>query len=777
MNSERLVHLLKYSSKTFLYLLILVLLVIAVLFIYKSSTSKNTEQAKKVPSIYRIDNTNMTSRTMDRHFEVYENGSWNKMFLKGTNIGSSIPGKWFTEFPADPALYRSWLEDIGKMNLNMIRLYTLFDPSFYQVLKEYNEDPTHSTIWLIQEIWPDDFVPGCNFHNPTYKSAYKQEVKQVINALHGNLEQPGRAFRAYGNYSADVSPYVLGVLIGREFEPEEVENTNKKSPEYTNHNGIYVKINEGTPTEVWLAELCDFTMSYTQNTYKWQYPVGFVSWPTLDPLTHHSEREPLNISAIPAYNDREEVRPDRFFKGSSNLAGFFGAYHIYPNFPDFMNNEPDFAKFIDKNGSFHYIGYLSSFMAIHPPYPAVVAEFGISTSLNTAHMNPDGFHHGGLSEADQGPMIARMVTAIKNEGYAGSIIFAWVDEWAKKTWNTEPYMIPWDRHVSWKNAMDPEQNYGIVAAEPDHIPFTGASYKKDQFASSSNSTRNTTIKALEKDVDEAFLYLAITLENMPKTKNGDILWEEIDLYIGIDTAKRDAGEFKMPIKDLPKLPTGIEFLLHIQSPEDTSLLVIPSYNRSKFRYSITASDKGVFEEIKAVVNRERITLDKRIFPALISDQSVLRYGQFDPKKQDYNSLAHWYIDAKTETIYMRLPWMLLGFTDPSTATVINDVKKYVKDPDSANFLTAFEKCSEEMPDYTMDAAEDMEDWNRLDTEKTDGVLFYVVTYNKQILDFQPRITTSFEMPKSYMWKHWEEPSYRYRLKTSYPSLADFFRGL
>jgi hypothetical protein len=109
------------------------------------------------------------------------------------------------------------------------------DPAFYQVLKEYNEDPNTPTLRLIQEIWPDDFVPNCNFHNENYKASYKEEVKKVIDALHGNLEELGRANRAYGNYSADVSPYVLGVLIGREFEPEEVESTNINGSEHNKH--------------------------------------------------------------------------------------------------------------------------------------------------------------------------------------------------------------------------------------------------------------------------------------------------------------------------------------------------------------------------------------------------------------------------------------------------------------------------------------------------------------------------------------------------------------
>ena len=62
-------------------------------------------------------------------------------------------------------------------------------------------------------------------------------------------------------------------------------------------------------------------------------------------------------------------------------------------------------------------------------------------------------------------MIARMTDAIVREAYAGAIVFEWIDEWAKKTWSTENYMIPYERHVLWHNVLDPEQNYGLMAVE------------------------------------------------------------------------------------------------------------------------------------------------------------------------------------------------------------------------------------------------------------------------------------------------------------------------
>jgi hypothetical protein len=712
-------------------------------------TGCSKEEKKIAISVYQSHKTSMRTRTSERYFEVYQEEQWNKFFIKGINIGTSTPGKWYTQFPADRALYRSWLEDIAAMNINTIRMYTLLDPAFYQVLLEFNEDPSTPTIWLMQEIWPDDEVPDLNFNHTSYKMSYKKEVQLVIDALHGNAEIPGRPYRAYGHYSADVSPYILGILIGREFEPEEVKSTDANNPPSIEYLGHYVTIKNATPTEAWLAELTDFTMSYTQEKYNWQYPVGFVSWPTLDPLSHPTEHETSEISASPAYNDRETVHPDRFRKGKENLAGFFGAYHIYPNYPDFMNNEPHLSNYSDNHGSFRYLGYLHQFMEIHPPYPAVVAEFGISTSLNTAHINPDGLNHGGLSEDSQATKTIRMMNTIKNEGYAGGILFEWTDEWAKKTWNTEPYMVPWERKVLWKNAMDPEQNYGILSAESDHIPFGTDSSHIEDYDVKSRTPNKTMIKSLEKSADVSFLYLALELENMPLLSRGQIAWDDVNIAIGIDTALRESGEFKMPFKGLPDLPSGIEFLLKIQSPNDASLLVIPSYNRGHYKFSITRSHTAEFERIISVANRERVTLDKRVFPELLSDESVLTYGSFHSEDTEYNSLAHWYADPDAMKIYIRLPWMLLGVSDPSSASVINDPKEYHTHPQR----------------------------DELQIEKSDGFIFYPVIYNEKMLDFQPRLGDSFIKGTPYLWELWEEPSFQYRLKKSYSILAVYFKDL
>ncbi len=748
----------------------LILVIVANLSFFAASCA--TGEDPPAPALDEINGTLLAARTGERYFEVFDGTQWTDLTVKGVNVGTSLPGRWYTEFPADIQLYRSWLNDIAAMNANTVRIYTLLDPSFYRALSEHNSDPDNETLWLIQEIWPHDEVPELNLYDQDYRDNYLEEIERVIDALHGSADIPSRPYRAYGNYSADVSPYVLGILIGRELEPDEVAATDKANPELDGYSGKFVRAAAGqaSPTEVWLAEMSDHTLQYSQSIYSHQYPVGFVSWPTLDPLTHFTEWEE---DGTPGYNDREEVNPNVFSAGPENEAGFFGAYHIYPNYPDFMNNEPAFAEHEDDQGVFRYKGYLNQFMAIHPPYPALVAEFGISTSLNTSHINPEGLNHGGLTEQDQGEMTVRMMRSILDEGYAGGIIFEWTDEWAKKTWNTEPFMIPWERQVFWQNAMCPEQNYGLVAVEPEvrseeelYQTWLEASATEAFNPPDNRPESFGKIKAIEVGADEAFLYLTLTIDPGNSSGSSGIPWDELGIAVGIDVGIRDAGSFAMPLHGLPDLPTGTEFLLHVSSPEQAELLVVPSYNRASFNFKPEPAPEANYERIEALVNRERITPDGRVFPALYSDESELKYGNFIPSHPDYDSTSHFFTEGDSGRIIFRLPWMLLNVSDPSAGSIIIDAGDY-----------------SELP-----ARDELAYGN------TKGLFLYSATYSKaalngeqavdimsakpEAIDFEPRRGNSFnEETEPYLWNGWEEPRYRFRLKESFEHIAGYFETI
>ncbi|HBO35136.1 MAG TPA: hypothetical protein DD633_00820, partial [Sphaerochaeta sp.] len=70
-----------------------------------------------------------------------------------------MPGRWFTEFPQDKSLYYHWLEQMGELGVNTIRIYTLLDPQFYQAFSLYNRMHQDRPIYLLQEIWPEEEPP------------------------------------------------------------------------------------------------------------------------------------------------------------------------------------------------------------------------------------------------------------------------------------------------------------------------------------------------------------------------------------------------------------------------------------------------------------------------------------------------------------------------------------------------------------------------------------------------------------------------------------------
>lgn len=77
---------------------------------------------------------------------------------------------------------------------------------------------------------------------------------------------------------------------------------------------------------------CDYVLQYQEDTYAWQHPVGIVSWPTLDPTEHDSEWNESGDKSK-QYNDKVAVDINHILTKEKLQAGFFGAYHIYPNYP------------------------------------------------------------------------------------------------------------------------------------------------------------------------------------------------------------------------------------------------------------------------------------------------------------------------------------------------------------------------------------------------------------------------------------------------------------
>lgn len=727
-----------------------VLVVAAIVFAVVSVTRVD-RQAKPAP-VAMVDGMDVAARTNGRYFEVYDGTRWNKFLVRGVDVGIALPGKWFSEFPADDKLYRSWFEEISGLNANTIRVYTLLDPVFYQTLYDFNKS-SKKKLMLLQEVWPDDTVPGYNLYDKGYTSSYQREIAMDMEALAGRKNIPERKGRAWGDYNADVTPYVLGVVLGREIVFDEANTTNALNPEKSVYKGNYVSAVAGSRAiETWMAQTCDYTVQQMKSD-GWAAPVSFVSWPTLDPMTHPTEATP----GVPKSQEQEDsavLDPNHILPEGAAGAGLFACYHIYPYYPDFMNREPAYAEYRDDKGVLRYGGYLKQFMAILPDYPALVGEFGMSTSMGIAHINPEGFNHGGIDEQQQGELESRMYQAIVREGYAGGAIFEWADEWSKRTWVDMDYMIPFERHILWHNEMDPEQNFGLMAYDPGRATAEKAtSYWESKKASGAAVAG---VKGLKVNYDEGFAYLEVDFEGAVARELLPGAAGDLQLLVGIDTIGKQSGTVKLPVAGLPDLTGGVEFLLSINAKDGALLLARPDYDRGTTKFMAASATDPEFVHIKLLVNREQVnTLDGTVFPGQYTDDSLLRYGTFVPTSKDYYSLAHWYVSGDGRKLYVRLPWLLLNVSDPSSLTVIHDDRTNLPEGPAA---------------VRTELGQDA-----LHTEKTDGFSFYVVTTRGgKLSDFQPRAGTDWASAKKFAWAAWDTPTFRERIKKSYPEIKALY---
>jgi tetratricopeptide (TPR) repeat protein len=426
----------------------------------------------------------VAARLRDGFFEVPDGENWKRIYVAGVNIGPATPGHFASEPPTDVATYLKWFSQIGALGANAVRVYTLLPPAFYHALLTYNERNPEVPIYLLQEIWLRD-PPSANLFDAEFTAGFEQEIRDVVDVIHGQSDLPIQPGRAGGIFSADVSPYVLGWLVGREIEPHVVLATNVQNPRTRSFTGQHLRVRSGNASEVWLTQRCEFLLQYQVEKYNWQHPVSIVNWPPLDPLTHTSEsrmveewrirrergeRLPPLKPALYDDNDAVSVDEEKIEPQPALQSGFFATYHLYPFYPDFILHESSYRSASDSQGINSYWGYITDLKRHFRRTPVLVGEYGLSTSVGIAHFNPNGWNHGGMNEVEQGRALVRLSQNIRDAGYAGGIVFEWIDEWWKHNWIAFPFEKPFHRNALWHNDMDPEQSFGIQKFIPTSRP-------------------------------------------------------------------------------------------------------------------------------------------------------------------------------------------------------------------------------------------------------------------------------------------------------------------
>lgn len=654
------------------------------------------------PPLDPPDTLAVPARARGDGFEVRGgDGSWEPFWVRGVNLGAALPGRHPSQFP-DSVTYAGWIESMAEMGANVVRVYTIHPPGFYEALAQHNRRHPDDPLRLVHGVWTE-LPPGDDYTDPEWEAEFFDEMRRVVDLLHGRADLAPRPGHASGFYTEDVSEWVLAYIIGREWEPYSVaafDSLAAGRPELRGFRGDYLTVEGGNAMDAWLAKAVEEMVAYETETYREQRPVAYTNWPTLDPLHHPTEttrraevaiREARGeaVRKAPREFDNDSVAVDAALVRPTDAfpAGTFASYHAYPYYPDFMVLRPSYRSTRSSMGPSAYAGYLQELKAHHPDMPVLIAEYGVPASMGVAHLQPNGWHHGGHSEESMADVDRRLTLELAEAGMAGGIVFAWIDEWFKKNWLVLEFELPPDRNRLWLNRLDPEQHYGIWAMEP--VPAVeGATLSerlerwRDVAPLYGDGGEGATIRAAS---DEAYLWL---LAEGAAPDAGE------ELFVGFDLVDPEGGDRRWPGARGPEAPVGLEFVLRV-SDEGARLLVDPPQNpfrmdtvgvgarglearsfevedappglfRTRKEQGIArphrtrANRDGRYDSLRVITNRRRFARDSTEFLAVGYDRGVLVEGP--PPDGSWQRVG--------DTLEVRIPWMLLNVTDPSSRTVL-----------------------------------------------------------------------------------------------------------
>jgi hypothetical protein len=557
-------------------------------------------------------------------------------FLPGVNLGGTTPGHQPGELSISAGQYRSWFAAMAWLGIRVVRIYTIHPPAFYRELAAYDRENADRPVYLMQGLYPPDesYVQNRNLYDTRATTAFRREIRDASGAVAGDLARNPRRGRAGGTWDADVTPWLLGWIVGAELEPSAGFASDRRNSAAPPVHGRFFGATAGaTPTERWLAARMDELAGY-QAARGLSQPIAFVNRPTTDPLRHPTEPLPEE--------DLLQVDANHVRATSAWPAGTFASYHAYPYYPDFQRHEA--------LGPDPYAGYLAALKKHHGDVPTMITEFGVPSALGSAHNGPLGRSQGDHSEQQAMAIDAELLRLIHDLGLAGGLLFEWTDEWFKVTWNTVRHRDG-ERRQLWLDPLTDEQHFGLVAMDAAGSPDGTAAYLVDD--EDAWPARRVTAT-----VDESYVRLRVGLGTSPPSA----------ITLGFDVLPALTGA---PAPGSGDRWADAAFTLDLVGRHGQAY-IRDALDPLPLDDDVPASRRGPapagWRRFELIVNRDLTnpaTGEK--LPAELQNVGGLRYGSWDPADPAADSRALWRIEG--DDVLVRVPWSLLGYADPSAHQV------------------------------------------------------------------------------------------------------------
>ena len=636
--------------------------------------------------------------------------------VRGVNMGSGEPGEWSTDYSIDYDSYYRWFGLMQEMGANTLRIYSVQEDTFYNAFYAYNTDREAAglePLWLMHGVWVNDYtqLSHLDMYTDEFLGTFIRDSKAMVDVIHGKRDLTlGRlASSGSGTYRKDISPWVIGYILGVEWEPETVIYTDQIRVEEPRYQGKYMYASEdATPFESALARVGDEVIAYETDRYHVQRLTAFSNWPTTDPFKYSTAITAFwnKLAAV----NMEHIRPTEEF-----ISGTFASYHVYPYYPDYLESAtkeaeltpeeikemtsfsgfrkldlrvqkwdvPEIKDYMqegddtDRYGRFNsYLAYLTALNRYHS-LPVVITEFGVSTGRGMAQLDENtGRNQGHMSERNQGQAIIECYEDIIDAGCAGGCIFAWQDEWFKRTWNTM-HAVDLRRTPYWSDYQTNEQYFGLLSFDPGkersvcYVDGDVSEWKSSDFIIKNGDV------SLYMKYDEKFIYFMVQKPGLNLSSD--------TIYIPIDTTPKSGSNYCSNF-DL-QFDCDADFLVVLNGRDESRVIVQERYDALRSTYApsvygfntylksnIPDAESSLFVPINMILKA-----DSRFFipaatqyeaSAMVFETGKLKYGNANPESPNFDSLADFI--SSGDCIELKLPWQLLNFSDPSRMNIHDD---------------------------------------------------------------------------------------------------------
>jgi hypothetical protein len=601
-------------------------------------------------------------------------------FWAGVNLGATLPGTSPGELAPKRSDYDRWLQQIGELGATSVRIYTVLRPDFYDALRAYNLAHVQDPIFVLHGVWipEDEILHTQNAYDPDVTAKFRAELADAVAAVHGDLVRPVKIGHASGTFTSDISPWVIAYSIGVEWDPGVVENTNKVNPN-TNVDSATGIISispvvaaprkyitntaDANPMERWIGSMLDY-VAILEAQRGWSIPLTYTNWVTADPIKH--PEEPFE------FEDSIVVDAKHMAATPQWPAGFFASYHAYPYYPDGLRFQTEYLNYRRPatNTLDAYAGYIHALHQHHGDQAVMITEFGQPSSIGIAHRGPNGRYQGGHSEQQAGINNADIMRIIADEGFAGGMVFEWLDEWFKFTWNSVEHELPKDRRSMWRNPLTNEEHFGILALEAGSTQKVVLDGKDNEWTREQSQVileAKGPVAEVRATHDEESLYLRIRFADLKVQP-----WAKEELAVGLQV-------FAEPNLGLPGRP-GV-------SPESNVALLVGPGNVAKLRIASwtdpVAFEFGVqkkelaFNPADLVPGSGAWTIPRQVVSRALVVPTTneklaidvipfgdLRWGTTDPSNPAFDDRA--LVNGSKNVLELRIPWGLIGLADPSS---------------------------------------------------------------------------------------------------------------